>query len=73
MKRFRFRISTLCWLVATVAVFLAGIRYGEYRVASRGKPAVYRAMRPHGRWRVSSGPASAPAIAKWRLSELDQP
>ena len=31
MKRFRLRLSTLLWLVAIAAAFLAGIRYGEYR------------------------------------------
>ena len=36
MKRFRLRLSSILWLVALVAVFLAGIRYGEYRAASRG-------------------------------------
>jgi hypothetical protein len=38
MKRFRFRLSTLLWLVAIAAAFLAGMRYGEYRApAARGK------------------------------------
>jgi hypothetical protein len=37
MPRFRLRISTLLWLVAIVAAFLAGIRYGEYRAAARGQ------------------------------------
>ena len=35
MKRIRFRLSTLCWLVAVVAAFLGGIRYGEYRSQPR--------------------------------------
>jgi hypothetical protein len=37
MPRFRLRISTLLWLVAIAAAFLAGIRYGEYRAAARGQ------------------------------------
>ena len=35
MKRFRFRLSTLSWLVALAPAFLGGIRYGEYRAAAR--------------------------------------
>lgn len=35
MKRFRLRLSTLLWLVAFIAAFLGGIRYGEYREAAR--------------------------------------
>ena len=35
MKRIRVRLSTLCWLVAVVAAFLGGIRYGEYRSQPR--------------------------------------
>ena len=31
MRRFRLRLSSILWLVALVAAFLAGIRYGEYR------------------------------------------
>jgi hypothetical protein len=34
MKRFRLRLSSLLWLVAVAAAFLAGIRYGEYRAAA---------------------------------------
>ena len=34
MRRFRLRLSWLLWLVAIVAAFLAGIRYGEYREAA---------------------------------------
>ena len=29
MTRFRLRLSSILWLVALVAAFLAGIRYGE--------------------------------------------
>ena len=36
MKRFRLRLSSILWLVALVAAFMAGIRYGEYRADSRG-------------------------------------
>jgi hypothetical protein len=35
MKWLRLRLSTLLWLVALVAVFLGGIRYGEHREATR--------------------------------------
>jgi hypothetical protein len=35
MKRFRLRLSSILWLVALVAAFLAGIRYGEYRATAR--------------------------------------
>jgi hypothetical protein len=34
MKRFRVRLSSLLWLVVFAAVFLAGVRYGEYRAES---------------------------------------
>jgi hypothetical protein len=36
MNRFRVRLSSLCWLIAIVAAFLGGIRYGEYRSRPRG-------------------------------------
>ena len=36
MNRFRLRLSSILWLVALVAAFLAGIRYGEYRATPRG-------------------------------------
>jgi hypothetical protein len=36
MKRFRLRLSSILWLVVIAAAFLAGIRYGEYRVTGRG-------------------------------------
>jgi hypothetical protein len=36
MNRFRLRLSSILWLVALVAAFLAGIRYGEYRAPRRG-------------------------------------
>jgi hypothetical protein len=42
MKRFRLRPSSILWLVALAAAFLAGIRYGEYRAPRRG--GVIRAM-----------------------------
>jgi hypothetical protein len=35
MKPYRLRLSALLWLVAVVAAFLAGIRYGEYRAEAR--------------------------------------
>jgi hypothetical protein len=31
MKRFRLKLSSILWLVALAAAFLAGIRYGEHR------------------------------------------
>jgi hypothetical protein len=37
MKRFRLRLSSILWLVALVAAFLAGVRYGEYRAESSRK------------------------------------
>ena len=37
VKWFRLRLSTLMWLVALVAAFLGGIRYGEYRAAARAQ------------------------------------
>jgi hypothetical protein len=40
MKRFRLRLSSLLWLVAVVAAFLAGIRYGEYRAEARRLPSL---------------------------------
>lgn len=40
MTWFRFRLGTLLWWVAVVAVFLGGVRYGEYREAARAKPIV---------------------------------
>jgi hypothetical protein len=42
MKRLRWRLSALLWLVAIVAAFLAGLRYGEYRAVSRGGRPVAR-------------------------------
>jgi hypothetical protein len=36
MKRFRLRLSSILWLVALAAAFLAGIRHGEYRATARG-------------------------------------
>ena len=36
LKRFRLRLSSILWLVALGAAFLAGIRYGEYRATARG-------------------------------------
>jgi hypothetical protein len=45
MKRFRLRLSSLLWLAAVAAAFLAGIRSGEYRaVGRRGKQRVVRNM-----------------------------
>jgi hypothetical protein len=45
VNRFRLRLSSILWLVALVAVFLAGVRYGEYRaVARRGKQRFVRNM-----------------------------
>jgi hypothetical protein len=45
MKRIRLRLSTLLWLVAIAAAFLAGIRYGEYRAeASRKSIDVFDAI-----------------------------
>jgi hypothetical protein len=41
MRRFRLRLSSLLWLVAIVAAFLAGIRYGEYRAAARRQSIVF--------------------------------
>ena len=41
MKRFRFRLSTLLWLVALVAAVLWGIRYRQDREA-RPKISIYR-------------------------------
>jgi hypothetical protein len=35
MKQFRLRLSSILWLVAIAAAFLAGIRYGEHRAAAR--------------------------------------
>jgi hypothetical protein len=35
MNRFRLRLSSILWLVAIAAAFLAGIRYGEYRAGPR--------------------------------------
>jgi hypothetical protein len=35
VKRFRLRLSSLLWLVVIAAAFLGGIRYGEYRQATR--------------------------------------
>ncbi len=35
MKRFRLRLGVLLGLVAIAAVFLAGVRYGEYRAGLR--------------------------------------
>jgi hypothetical protein len=35
VKGLRLRLSTLLWLVALAAAFLGGIRYAEYREASR--------------------------------------
>jgi hypothetical protein len=42
MNRFRLRLSSILWLVALAAAFLAGIRYGEYRAPRRS--GVIRAM-----------------------------
>jgi hypothetical protein len=42
MKWFRIRLSSLLWLVVLAAVFLAGVRYGEHRAATRAKPKVRR-------------------------------
>ena len=42
MKRIRLRHSSILWLVALTAAFLAGIRHGEYRAPCRG--GVIRAM-----------------------------
>jgi len=47
MKRFRFRLSWLMWLVAVAAAFLGGIRYGEYRAAARRQSIV--AFTPDGK------------------------
>jgi hypothetical protein len=45
VNRFRLRLSSILWLVAFAAAFLAGIRYGEHRaVARRGKQRVVRNM-----------------------------
>ncbi len=43
MNRFRLRLSSILWLVALAAAFLAGIRYGEYRATAR-RGGVVRAM-----------------------------
>lgn len=40
MRRLRVRLSTLMWLVATIAVFFGGVRYGEYRETARKRPTV---------------------------------
>jgi hypothetical protein len=34
-NRWKFRLSSLLWLVAIAAAFLAGVRYGEYRTSRR--------------------------------------
>ena len=44
MKRFRFRLSWLLWVVAIAAAFLAGIRYEEYRVEAR-RPTIVGVLR----------------------------
>ncbi len=43
MKRFRFRLSSLLWLVAVVAVILGGIRYRQDR-AETSAEVVYRLL-----------------------------
>jgi hypothetical protein len=35
MRWMRLRLTSLLWLVAIVAAFLGGVRYGEYRAAPR--------------------------------------
>jgi hypothetical protein len=42
MKRVRFQISSLLWLVAIAAAFFAGVRYGEYRAGPRPSYQVYK-------------------------------
>jgi hypothetical protein len=75
MKRFRFRIASLLWLVAIAAAFLAGTRYGEYRAAGRGKLAVYRVRRVNSMklsTRPMAGRVSVPVNASWQVSVPDQ-
>jgi hypothetical protein len=43
MKRFRFRISSLLWLVVVVAALLGGIRYWQDRRETRAE-ALYRLL-----------------------------
>jgi len=42
MKRFQLRLAWLLWLVAIVAAFLGGMRYGEYRQAARRRSVAYK-------------------------------
>jgi hypothetical protein len=41
MKRPQLRLAWLLWVVAIVAAFLGGVRYGEYREAARRKSVTY--------------------------------
>jgi hypothetical protein len=42
MKRFQLRLAWLLWFVAVIAAFLGGVRYGEYREATRRKSVTYK-------------------------------
>ena len=44
MKWFRMRLSALLWVVAVVAAFLGGMRYGEYRAKGTRRYTVFRMM-----------------------------
>ena len=62
IKRPRLRLSSILWLVALAAAFLAGIRYGEYRATARS--GVVRAIDMNVQvkaWRVAKRPRTGSA------------